>query len=73
MKKKFIKFFTNRASTDEELNLMRWAKEKKENEDELIHSLKIFHMIDLLSSSSEMSRKYVPFITYIKSLVSTKN
>ncbi len=39
---RFIKFFTGKASTEEELELMKWAKESKANEDELLRSLRWF-------------------------------
>lgn len=49
MKEKFIKFFLGKTTVNEEQRLMEWAKESKENEDELIRSLKLYHAVDLLS------------------------
>lgn len=51
MKDKFIKFFLGKTSQDEELELMKWARESKENEEEIIRSLNLFHAIHLLSDA----------------------
>lgn len=53
MKDKFIKFFLGKTTVSEEQELMKWAKESKEHEDELIHSLSLFHAVNLLSDTKK--------------------
>ena len=61
---RFIKFFTGKASTEEELELMKWAKESKANEDELLRSLRWFQTVDLLSD--EEGRKRLRFPVWVR-------
>lgn len=55
MKEKFIKFFLGKTTVNEEQRLMEWAKESKENEDELIRSINFYHAVHLLSDVKRKS------------------
>lgn len=63
---RFIKFFAGKASTEEELELMKWAKESKENEDELLRSLHWFQTVDLLSDEADGERKRLRFPVWVR-------
>lgn len=53
MNDKFIRFFLNKTTENEEIELMKWAKESKGHQDELRNSLNLFHAINLLSDNKE--------------------
>ena len=63
---RFIKFFTGKTSTGEELELMKWAKASDENEKELLRSLHWFQTVDLLSDEASEEKKHVRFPVWMK-------
>lgn len=63
---RFIKFFTGKTSTGEELELMKWAKASDKNEKELLRSLHWFQTVDLLSDEASEEKKHVRFPVWMK-------
>ena len=68
---RFIKFFTGKTSTGEELELMKWAKASDENEKELLRSLHWFQTVDLLSDEASEEKKHVRFPVWMKYVIAS--